>query len=488
MLGKWKKKSVELEGRLHDANKSIEQLSKKLSDCQQQRESLSEELAISVSQMADLRQQYNKVCVSLGDMRKKYQKTIDIEEFNKLLLSRRSELEKRAEDAQLRLNGQQAEIEKNLAVLSVLNAQTFAKVDLELDLKLVLRECEERLRNVEKQAKAAANKEYAEVEYCFSMNGSRAQGKKYQNQIKKLAKRALDGSVQLALSKATVKNAQGHRDRVTRAFKDINQLIDSSLVRLKDSYLESCILKLDLKVQLMEAEAARRAVEKEERAILREEARQEREELRLKEDAKKAIQEEARLHTLLEQARKEVEDAIGEKRKILEQRIMDMGAALAAQHERVEKANSMAQLTKAGHVYVISNEGAFGEDCYKIGMTRRLVPEERVKELGDASVPFSFDMHAMVYSQDARALEDHMHKIFHERRVNMVNPRKEFFYLSIEEIIAALRQKGVDAEVKTTALAEEYRESKRLRALAKGDKTAYLRPAKMTMPDTSISH
>ena len=176
MFGKWKKKSAELEGQLQDANKAIEQLGMKLADCQQQRESLSEELAISVSQMADLRQQYSKVCVSLGDMRKKYQKTIDIEEFNKLLLNRRSELEKRAEEAQFRLNGQEAEIEKNLAVLSVLDAQAFAKVDLELDLKLVLRECEERLMQVEMQAKETARKEYAEVEYCFSMNGSRAQG------------------------------------------------------------------------------------------------------------------------------------------------------------------------------------------------------------------------------------------------------------------------------------------------------------------------
>ena len=94
----------------------------------------------------------------------------------------------------------------------------------------------------------------------------------------------------------------------------------------------------------------------------------------------------------------------------------------------------MAQQTKAGHVYVISNIGSFGDNVFKIGMTRRLEPMDRVKELGDASVPFEFDVHAMIYSDNAPELENIMHKEFDSRRVNLVNSRKEFFKVELQEI------------------------------------------------------
>ncbi|MES1524119.1 GIY-YIG nuclease family protein, partial [Vibrio cholerae] len=89
---------------------------------------------------------------------------------------------------------------------------------------------------------------------------------------------------------------------------------------------------------------------------------------------------------------------------------------------------------KAGHVYVISNIGSFGDNVYKIGMTRRLEPMERVKELGDASVPFSFDVHAMIYSENAPALENELHKKFDFQRLNLINTRKEFFAVTLDEI------------------------------------------------------
>ncbi|MEQ9074536.1 MAG: GIY-YIG nuclease family protein [Sandaracinaceae bacterium] len=115
-----------------------------------------------------------------------------------------------------------------------------------------------------------------------------------------------------------------------------------------------------------------------------------------------------------------------------------------------------AQLTRSGHVYVISNLGSFGEGVYKIGMTRRLEPLIRVKELGDASVPFSFDVHAMIYSEDAPALERALHVEFDGRRVNRVNTRKEFFRVSLAEVRKAVaKHHGVITFV-TVAEAEEY--------------------------------
>lgn len=115
---------------------------------------------------------------------------------------------------------------------------------------------------------------------------------------------------------------------------------------------------------------------------------------------------------------------------------------------------------KAGYVYIISNIGSFGEGVYKIGVTRRLEPQDRVKELGTASVPFSFDTYAMIFSDDAYALETAIHKEFEDYRVNRVNNRKEFFEVDLKEIKRVVK-KNYDKEVtfEEITLAEEYRES-----------------------------
>jgi len=123
----------------------------------------------------------------------------------------------------------------------------------------------------------------------------------------------------------------------------------------------------------------------------------------------------------------------------------------------------MAQQTKSGHVYVISNIGSFGDNVYKIGMTRRLEPLDRVKELGDASVPFIFDVHAMIYSDDAPALENSLHKLFDSQRVNLVNSRKEFFKVTLEEIELQAKKTSSSVEFIKTAEAKDYNESKAIR-------------------------
>ncbi len=107
-----------------------------------------------------------------------------------------------------------------------------------------------------------------------------------------------------------------------------------------------------------------------------------------------------------------------------------------------ERAISRAQLTKSGHVYVVSNIGSFGENVYKIGLTRRLDPDDRIRELGDASVPFPFDVHAMIYAENAPDLEQTLHHAFDSRRVNLVNMRKEFFAVSLSEIAKAAQDHG----------------------------------------------
>ncbi|MGE3727310.1 MAG: GIY-YIG nuclease family protein, partial [Candidatus Sericytochromatia bacterium] len=151
----------------------------------------------------------------------------------------------------------------------------------------------------------------------------------------------------------------------------------------------------------------------------------------------------------------------------LEQKLAEAEIRLHDAEEAKKRAISQAQLTKCGHVYVISNIGSFGEDVFKIGMTRRLDPMDRVKELGDASVPFPFDVHAMIYSEDAPGLENQLHKLFNESRLNRVNNRKEFFRVGLKDIEKAAHKFGATVEFTKIAEAKEYRESVAFEKLGK---------------------
>jgi hypothetical protein len=159
-----------------------------------------------------------------------------------------------------------------------------------------------------------------------------------------------------------------------------------------------------------------------------------------------------------------VNRATGNQLEKLTEQIHSLESKVDQAHQQKERAVARAQLTKSGFVYVISNVGSFGESILKVGMTRRMEPMERIAELGDASVPFPFDLHAMLYSDDAPGLESSIHELLAERKVNLVNRRKEFFRdVNIEEIEAFVRQKGLSAQFIRVAEAKEYRESISLR-------------------------
>ncbi|MBB1271233.1 DUF4041 domain-containing protein [Psychromonas sp. SR45-3] len=202
-----------------------------------------------------------------------------------------------------------------------------------------------------------------------------------------------------------------------------------------------------------------------EQKLIREQIKEEQRAIKEYEKAIADAEKEEKLYrSLLEKARQELLELNDEERMVAENRIEALELQLAEAEAKEERAKSMAQQTRKGHVYVISNIGSFGENVYKIGLTRRLEPLDRVKELGDASVPFIFDVHAMIYVEDAPALESALHREFNKQRVNAVNFRKEFFNIDLDSIKDAVeRIAGVEAEFKMTALAEDYYESKRLR-------------------------
>lgn len=212
---------------------------------------------------------------------------------------------------------------------------------------------------------------------------------------------------------------------------------------------------LDELQRLYEA-AVRAAVEREEQARIRERIRDEQ---RRERDAQTAIE-------LAEQERRAIQRA-------LEKALTDAAGLHAAEIEQLKvklaeaeaksaRAISLAQITRSGYVYVISNIGSFGKDVFKIGLTRRLDPMDRVYELGDASVPFPFDVHMILTADDAPALERALHKAFHKRRVNKVNPRKEFFRVTIDEIVAVVREHHGEVEYKADAEALEFLQSQNM--------------------------
>jgi multidrug efflux pump subunit AcrA (membrane-fusion protein) len=200
--------------------------------------------------------------------------------------------------------------------------------------------------------------------------------------------------------------------------------------------------------------------EKEEQRRIREQMREEEISRReIERVLQEAERDEARYAEALRRAREDVEKTVGEKQQKLYAQIEELQRKLNEAQANRERAIARAQMTRSGHVYVISNIGSFGDDVFKIGMTRRLDPLDRVRELGDASVPFQFDVHAMIYAEDAPGLETKLHQIFHHRRVNLVNERREFFRVTIEEIAEAVS--GHDASIRITRAAEaiEYRKT-----------------------------
>jgi len=172
---------------------------------------------------------------------------------------------------------------------------------------------------------------------------------------------------------------------------------------------------------------------------------------------KAAEKREKEYQQMLEKIRQEA--GLGQPNETLKQKIAELEAQLAEAHAESERARAMAQVTRSGYVYIISNVGSFGEDVVKIGLTRRLDPDDRVRELGDASVPFTFDTHAMIYSEEAPALESALHKEFEDRRVNMANMRKEFFRVTLEEVQDAVARLAPDANFFKDREAQDWHET-----------------------------
>jgi hypothetical protein len=269
---------------------------------------------------------------------------------------------------------------------------------------------------------------------------------------------AFNGKVDSILSRIKHDNAGKLSQQIRDAFALVNYNGKAFRdARITAEYLDARLDELKWSAAVQHLVMQDREEQRDAKERAREEARAAKEIERAMRDAAK---EESILQTALEQAKEQFEQATGEQKSLYEARLQEMEQRLKEAMERKDRARSMAEQTKKGHVYVISNVGSFGEDMFKIGLTRRWDPHDRVSELGGASVPFGFDVHAMIVSDDAPALEQRLHEAFTLKQVNKVNHRKEFFKVSLKEIREQIEAVGLNGVSWTmTAIAREYRET-----------------------------
>ncbi len=291
----------------------------------------------------------------------------------------------------------------------------------------------------------------------WTVGDSAAKGKKMVKDNIKQIVRAFNNECEMLIDKVKYNNIESVEKRITKAFEALNKLNASLGIELNPEYLNLKLDELHLGYEYAVKKQDEKEAEKERRAEMREAAKLERE---LAEERKKIEKEQKHYKQALNTLLTQLKNADDNEKSELEAKKAELLDHLADIDKNIENLDYRESNQKAGYVYVISNIGAFGENVYKIGMTRRLDPMDRVDELGDASVPFNFDVHAMIFADDAPALEAALHRAFENKKLNMINTRREFFNVSldeIEEVVKANFDKTV--EFIKTPPAEQYRES-----------------------------
>lgn len=276
---------------------------------------------------------------------------------------------------------------------------------------------------------------------------TKTQRNKVARDTAKLALTAFNSQVDTIVGNATIRNYESSLTKIMKVVDTVERLGASSGVKISPDYINQRIRELDLAIRFHEAKALEKELERERRAELREQARAEKE-----------------LQAERERLEKERQHYLNVINTVRESGSSEEVAKLEAHLQEIE--NNLSDVEhrnaniRAGYVYVISNLGAFGPNMIKIGMTRRLDPMDRVRELGDASVPFGFDVHALFFSDDAVRVEAELHRRFAEKRVNQINLRREFFYATPAEVRDELVQiTGNLLEFNEEAEAEQYRMS-----------------------------
>jgi hypothetical protein len=281
---------------------------------------------------------------------------------------------------------------------------------------------------------------------------------------------AFNGKVDSILSRVKHDNLGTLEQEIRDAFTMVNYEGKAFReARITEDYLNARLAELRWAVIVQEL----KNLEREEQRRIREQIREEQKAVREYAKAmREAEKEEEMIRKAMAKAQQQIEKASTEQRAEFEAQLAELNAKLAEAEMRNQRAISMAQQTRRGHVYVISNVGSFGENIYKIGLTRRLEPLDRIKELGDASVPFDFDVHAIIWAEDAPTLEHDLHRHFILNQVNKVNHRKEFFRAELDEIRKEIDARGIEAKWTMVSEAQQYRETLAIERAIEADPVA----------------
>lgn len=302
----------------------------------------------------------------------------------------------------------------------------------------------------------------AKCDTQWKVQGSEMLGKKMILENIKQTLRNFNIECDLCISKVKFSNYEKSKERIFKAFELQNKLNETNDIYITEAYYRLKIQELDLAYEYQ----IKKEEEKEERRQKREELREAQKVAREIEEKRKELEKEQEHYNrylkkideqLVVEKSEERREFLQNKKDELVNNVKDV--QLAMEDLDYREANH-----RAGYVYIISNIGAFGENIYKIGMTRRLEPEDRIAELSGASVPFKFDIHALIFSDDAPKLETALHREFVDKKVNLVNGRKEFFNVTLEEIKNVV-QKNHDKTVEFVNIpdAQQYRETMMIR-------------------------
>lgn len=420
--------------------------------------------AISASITLKLKKSLKEKEASLAELQEHFAPVLDIEAEVREREQEKKRLETQIEEVRASYRDKRQLLDSLLKEVAIYDEQIesaelgFYKPHFSFDTPERYKEEIQDVRSQQKELISKGGGIYCRTEW--TVEGSRTKGKALAKKAVKITARAFNNECDAAIASVSWNNIQRMEQRIQKAFESINKLNETNQVVIDNGYLR---LKLQ-ELQLAYEYAEKKQAVKEEQAEIR---RQMREEAKLEQEKEKALKEEEKFAKMLAKAREQANQAAGDKLAALNDQIAKLDEELRLAHDKSERALSMAQQTKSGYVYVISNIGSFGKDVYKIGMTRRLEPLDRVKELGDASVPFIFDVHALIYCDDAPALENTLHRVFDECRLNLVNTRKEFFHVTLDEIKAEALKLAPEAEFVVTAEARDYRESQSILAQRK---------------------
>ena len=295
----------------------------------------------------------------------------------------------------------------------------------------------------------------------WTVNGSVKQGQKMVKDMQKLLLRAFNSECDELIDKVKYNNFDTAYKRMNSSCAAISKLGSIMQISISPGYfsLKEDELRLALEYRIKKQNEKEEL--KEARARMREEAKLQKE---IEEARKKIKKEQNHYQNALSKIQQQLDNCSEEEKNDLLAKKAEIEKELAEIDRSIKDIDYREANAKAGYVYIISNVGSFGENVYKIGMTRRLEPMDRVDELGDASVPFNFDVHALIFSDNAPALEAALHRAFENRKVNMINTRREFFNVTLEEIEAEVK-KNYDKTVEFIkfAPAEQYRESLKIK-------------------------